>query len=140
MTTTTLYVENGEIILADDRISIQDKAQREKMLLLGSGIFLLLYGVNSLWSFQNSGDSFEQSRLWIGALSVLLALVQIGRILRQSTACEIPLDTIKQFRFQSNMLGDETLVLKLNNGLRRTIRVSAPVTNDLQTYFSEKGL
>lgn len=140
MSTTTLHVENGEIILADDKISIQDKAKKEKMLLLVSGSFLLLYGVNSLWSFQNSVDSLEQSRLWIGALSVLLALVQIVRTLRQSTTSEIPLSTIKQFRFRSNIMGEETLVLKLNNGLRRTIRVSAPVTNDLLAYLLEKGL
>ena len=137
---TTLHLENGEIILADDRIIIQDNARKNKVVRLIFSTLGIINGIFSTWSFQDPLDSFEQGRFWIGAFIASGFVVDIVFALRKSTASEIPLNTIKQFRFRSNMMGEETLVLTLSNGLRRTIGISAPVANDLLTSFYEKGL
>lgn len=140
MSTTTLHLDKGEIMLADDRIIIQDKARREKNISLLLGGFWLLYGVTTMWSLQTSVVFSEQIQLWIGAIIASLSAVGIIRTLRQSTIREVPLNTIKHFRLRSNMMGEKSLVLTLRNGYRRTIVISAPVTNDLLTYFYKKGL
>lgn len=136
---TTLHLENDEIILAHDRIRILDKVKRRKIISLVLGSLWLLCGVSNVWFSRNAVDPFEQSQLWFGVLIASLSIVDIVLALRQSTAREIPLHTIKQFRFRSSMMGDKTLVLELNNGLQRNIRVSASITHDLQAYLFEKG-
>jgi hypothetical protein len=139
MNGTTLHLENGEIILAHDRIRIQDNAGKYKIIRLIFSTVGIINGLSGTWRFQDYQDSFEQTRFWIGVFITSGFVLYLIGTFRQSAASEVLLEAVKKITFRSNMLGEEKLVLTLNNGLQRTLSISAPVANDLQTYFDEKG-
>lgn len=133
----TFSLENTQVILNQETIIILDEAPSRRKNLIITSLIWLFFGVFNVISFGNSGNHFI---LWCGITITLFHSVLLIVMMRRSTRSEIALSEIKRVKFSDNMLGEESMILYLRNGLKRKVSAIAPVSNELRAYFEGKGL
>ena len=131
-----LPLEKGEIVLGEEKITIRDKAKKEKSRRIFSSSIWTIYGILSVLRYMKSGDEFL---LWTGSIIGLAHLAILIYILIRTTRGEIYLEEIGKVIFKERN-GNKFLDLKLKSGTKRRISKIEPVSEELKAFFNEKKI
>jgi hypothetical protein len=131
-----LPLEKGEIVLGEEKITIRDKAKREKLLRIASSVIWIVYGILSVLRYMKTGDEFL---LWTGSIIGSLNLAVLIYSLFRVTKGEIDLQEIGTAIFKERN-GNKFLDLKLKSGSKRRISKVEPVADELRAFFIEKKI
>lgn len=131
-----LPLEKGEIILGEDKITILDKAKKEKYRRITSSSIWIIYGILSVLRYMKTGDEFL---LWTGSVIGLLHLAVLVYSLFRTTKGEIDLEEIGRVIFKERN-GNKFLDLKLKDGKKRRISKVESVKDELRAFFEEKKI
>jgi len=131
-----LALEKGEIVLGEEKITIRDKAKKEKFRRIASSSMWTIYGILSVLRYMKTGDEFL---LWTGSIIGLLHLAVLIYSLFRTTKGEIDLQEIGTAIFKERN-GNEFLDLKLKGGVKRRISKVEPVSEELRAFFIEKKI
>ncbi|RIJ37067.1 hypothetical protein [Pontibacter oryzae] len=131
-----LPLEKGEIVLGEEKITIRDKAKKEKFRRIASSSMWTIYGILSILRYMKTGDEFL---LWTGSVIGLAHLAVLIYSLFRTTKGEIGLHEIGEAVFKERN-GNKFLDLKLKGGAKRRISKVDPVSDELREFFKEKKI
>lgn len=131
-----LPLEKGEIVLGEEKITIRDKAKKEKFRRITSSSIWAIYGILSILRYLKTGDEFL---LWTGSVIGLGHVAVIIYSSFRTTQGEIDLQEIRKAIFKERN-GNKFLVLKLKGGAKRCIGKVEPVSDELRAFFIEKKI
>ncbi|MCC9166963.1 hypothetical protein [Pontibacter harenae] len=132
----TLPLESGEIVLGEEKITIRDKAKKEKFKRVAFSAMWIIYGILSIQRYMKTGDEFL---LWTGSIVGLAHLAVIIYSLFRTTKGEIDLQEIGKAVFKERN-GNKFLDLKLKGGTKRRISKVELVSDELRVFFIEKKI
>jgi len=132
----TLLLGKGEIVLDEEKITIRDKAKKEKISRIATSSMWTIYGILSILRYMKTGDDFL---LWSGVIIGLLHVAVLIYNLFTTTKGEIHLQEIGIAIFKERN-GNKFLDLKLKGGIKRRISRVEPVSDELRAFFIEKEI
>jgi hypothetical protein len=131
-----LALEKGKIVLGEDKITIRDKAKKQKFIQIASSLMWTTYGILAVLRYMKTGDKFL---LWTGSIIGLLHLVILFISLLRTTRGEINLHEIGMAIFKEKN-GGKILDLKLKGGLKRRIQKVKTISDELRAFFIENKI